>query len=362
MVFSMEFRKEASRTVKRLYRCMVRWWKHEHANTAASLAFYSLISLVPILICGVWIASLMVGEKIAKASLVDGANSIAGKSVSDYFGKLLSSDISWFGSGVSPIIGGLFLLYAATKVITKLRMSLGGIFGTPRHKGKRALIATAMNRGISIVLLFFLGGFIACAVVVETILALVMNSVSGSFLFKLMTYSAPLLTFIAVVLLSAVAMRWLPQRAPTFRNAIYGGIVSAVLLGLLKFALTTFLKYAEVGSYYGSSLALVLVLFWIYFAMQAFLFGAEYAAELAREQRQVQYVDDRLADDHVEYTEHEELEHLAKKENEGTTQENEDDSVEPEKTLEAQNVEVVAEKDITEAGVKLVSDKKNESL
>jgi uncharacterized BrkB/YihY/UPF0761 family membrane protein len=40
-----------------------------------------------------------------------------------------------------------------------------------------------------------------------------------------------------------------------------------------------------VGSFYGSALTLVLVLFWIYFAMQAFLFGAEYAAELVRERR-----------------------------------------------------------------------------
>jgi len=354
----MNFRKETLKTSKRLYRCMVRWWKHEHANTAASLAFYSLISLVPILICGVWIASLIVGERIAKESVVDGAHSIAGKNVADYFGKLLSSDISWFGSGVSPVLGGLFLLYAATKVISKLRLSLGGIFGTPRHKGKRALIATAMNRGMGIILLLFLGGFITCAVVVETILVVVMNSVEGSALFKLMAYSAPLVTFFAMVFLSAVAMKWLPQRPPTFKNAIGGGIVSAILLGALKIALTTFLKYAEVGSYYGSSLALVLVLFWIYFAMQAFLFGAEYAAELAREQRQLQYVDDRLADEHVEHVEHEELESLAKKEHEAAGQ-IEADPIIPDESLVAEELEVMTETRSSIDDVKVISDTKD---
>lgn len=257
----------------------------------------------------------MVGERIAKESVVDGANSIAGKTIADSFSQLLNSEMSWFGSGISPIIGALFLLYSATKVIAKLRQSLGGIFGVPRHKGKRAMIATAMNRGIGVILLLFLGGFISCAVVVETVLVVVMNSAENyPLLLKLMTYTAPLLTFIAIVILSATAMRWLPQRPPTFKQAIQGGIVSAALLLLLKFGLTTFLKYAEVGSYYGSSITLVLLLFYIYFAMQIFLFGAEFTAELAREQRQQQYVGERLEDTHIDSIEHEELENIAKKE------------------------------------------------
>ena len=281
----MKVKQSIFSVTRRLSKTAVKWWRDEHADTAASLAFYSLISLVPILITGVSIASWIVGEEIAKQSLLDGTNSIAGKNVADYFAQLLSSDINWIGSGVSPIFGAVFLLYAATKVIAELRKSLGKIFGKPRHKGKKAMIAKAMNRGVAIVLLLFLGGFIACAVVVETILVVVVHSLADSRVYlKLTTYSAPIITFAAIVLLASVAMKWLPQRPPLFKHALQGGIVSAVLLLVLKIGLTVFLKYADVGNFYGSALTLVLVLFWIYFAMQAFLFGAEYAAELAREQ------------------------------------------------------------------------------
>ncbi len=84
---------------------------------------------------------------------------------------------------------------------------------------------------------------------------------------------------------TAVAMRWLPARAPKFREALVGGVVSALLLVGLKIGLAQFLKHTDVGSFYGSALTLVLVLFWIYFAMQAFLYGSELAAELALERR-----------------------------------------------------------------------------
>ena len=37
-----------------------KWWRDRHADDAAALAFYSLISLVPLLVISVWVASLLV--------------------------------------------------------------------------------------------------------------------------------------------------------------------------------------------------------------------------------------------------------------------------------------------------------------
>ncbi len=270
----------------RLRRCLARWWKHEHADTAASLAFYSLISLVPILITGISVAAWLVDEETAKRSLLEGTSSIAGSSVANYFASLLGQNIRWAGSGFSPILGALFLVYAATKVIAELRKCLGKIFGTNERKGKKRAVETLANRGVAVVLLLFLGIFIASAVVVETMVGVLLSAAEGSVLMLWFTQVvAPLLTFVAMTLLAGIAMRWLPQRPPKFTEALRGGVVSAALLVILKLGLALVLKHANVGSFYGSALTLVLVLFWIYFAMQAFLFGAEYAAELARERR-----------------------------------------------------------------------------
>ena len=227
-------------------------------------------------------------EETAKRSLLEGTSSIAGSSVANYFASLLGQNIRWAGSGFSPVLGALFLVYAATKVITELRKCLGKIFGKTKRKGKKRAVDTLANRGVAVVLLLFLGIFIASAVVVEAMVGILMSAVEGSILMVWLTQVvAPLLTFVAMVLLAAIAIRWLPQRPPKFTEALRGGVVSAVLLVILKLGLglALVLKYANIGSFYGSALTLVLVLFWIYFAMQAFLFGAEYAAELVRERR-----------------------------------------------------------------------------
>ena len=276
---------------KRLKHCWIRSHSQRHKQTAAALAFYSLISLVPILITGIYIASWLVDEQTAKDSLLDETTSVAGSNVADYFAELLNKDIQSTGNDLSPIIGGIFLIFSATKMLAELRKCLSRIFDrcqiteTAKTKVKTKIILTIMNRGVSVVLLLFLGIFIASLVVMQAILGFLLNATSVVLPYSWVTnMSAPIFSFITVTIMCSIAIRWLPQTPPTFRIALRGGAVSAILLGILKIALTLMLQYGDVGSYFGSAVTLVLVLFWIYFAMQAFLFGAEYAAGLMREQ------------------------------------------------------------------------------
>lgn len=265
------------------------WWRHKHADEAAALAFYSLISLVPILLIGIFIASLIVDEKMATQIFLSETHRVAGSSVGTYFAQILKSDIRSAGSSVSPMIGMLFLFFSATKMIAELRKSLGKVFGIPRKKGKKAAVAGIIGRLASVVMLFILGAFIASAVIFETLMGVIVGSLQDSpLLLKVATKVSPLLSFLAMALLAAVAMRWLPARPPKFREAMIGGSVSAFLLVGLKMGLAQFLQHSDIGSFYGSAVTLVLVLFWIYFAMQAFLYGSELAAELASERRKIE--------------------------------------------------------------------------
>lgn len=281
-----KFRQFVTLWSRHLFTASVKWWRRKHADEAAALAFYSLISLVPILLVGVSVASIFVNEETATRILLAEANKVAGSTVHGYFAQILKSDIHWVGSGVSPIVGGLLLFFAATKVIAELRKSLGKVFGSPRRKGRKAALSGLTGRVMSLLMLLTLGVFIASAVVFETMLGVIVGSLNDSpWLLRLATAVSPVISFAALAFLAAIAMRWLPVRPPKFKEALIGGSASGILLVGLKIGLAQFLKHTDVGSFYGSALTLVLVLFWIYFAMQAFLYGAELASELARTRR-----------------------------------------------------------------------------
>ena len=207
------------------------WWRHKHADEAAALAFYSLISLVPILIIGIFIASLIVDEKTATQIFLHETHRVAGSNVGSDFAQILKSDISWQGSSASPIIGMCFLFFSATKVIAELRKSLGKVFGEPKRRGKKAALAGLVGRLAAVVMLLVLGVFIASAVIFETFMGVLVSSLHSSpFLLKVATAISPMLSFFAMILLAAVAMRWLPARPPKFKEALIGGAASALLL------------------------------------------------------------------------------------------------------------------------------------
>ena len=192
----------------RLGRAAGKWWHHKHADEAAALAFYSLISLVPILLVGITIASVFVDQETATRILVAEADRVAGATVGGYFAQILKTEIHWIGSGISPLIGGLLLFFAATKVIAELRKSLGKVFGASLKKGRKAAIASLLGRLAALLMLLVLGVFIASAVIFETIMGVVVSSVNDSpFLLKLAAAVSPVLSFCAMIVLAAVAMR-----------------------------------------------------------------------------------------------------------------------------------------------------------
>ena len=262
-----------------------KWWREKHADEAAALAFYSLISLVPLLLTSVYVASLVIDKETAKEIIIAETDSVAGTSVGQYIATMLHSEIQWAGSRFSPLLGAVLLTFSATKMVLELRSSLGKIFGA-RTKRKN-IYSGLIGRLVAFLMVLGIGGVIICAVAVETIINLMMGLLSDqSLAFTLASYITPITSFLGVVFLASFTMRWLPENRPKLREAIAGGAICAILLAILKMLITQTIKHTDIGSYFGSAFTLVLVLFWVYFTMQVFLFGAEYAAALGRRSQQ----------------------------------------------------------------------------
>lgn len=264
------------------------WWRRKHSHEAAALAFYSLFSLIPILLIGLYVASLIVDAKVAQQSLLATTDKMTGINVSDYLNQILENDIHWAGSSVSPILGALTLAFSATKVMSELRGALSKIFGNPRYKKKRqAAISNLLGRLSSLLVIITLGLAIASAVIYDTVISIIRQHLTGhNYLIQLFSLVSPLVTITAVTAFMTIIMRWLPRQPPKLKEALLGGLVSSLLIVALKYGLTLFLKHASISSVFGGALTLVLLLLWIYLLMQVILYAAEFSAIMARERRQ----------------------------------------------------------------------------
>jgi membrane protein len=85
-----------------------------------------------------------------------------------------------------------------------------------------------------------------------------------------------LLSFLVITLLFAMIYKVLPDVAIRWRDVWLGAAGTALLFGLGKYVIGLFLGNSAIASSFGTAGALVVILIWIYYSAQIFLFGAEF--------------------------------------------------------------------------------------
>ena len=85
-----------------------------------------------------------------------------------------------------------------------------------------------------------------------------------------------MLTFLVITVMFALLFKFLPDVKIAWSDVWIGAAITAILFGLGQLALALYLSLSNVGSSFGATGALVVVLVWIYYSAQILLLGAEF--------------------------------------------------------------------------------------
>jgi membrane protein len=85
------------------------------------------------------------------------------------------------------------------------------------------------------------------------------------------------------VVLFATIYKILPSVKIAWWDAFVGAIVTAVLFTAGKFAIGAYIGNSNLASTYGAAGSVILVLVWVYYSAQIFLFGAEFTRSYAHQ-------------------------------------------------------------------------------
>lgn len=266
-------------------RFLRRWEAHRHTDNAAALAFYALVSLVPILLAGVSMAGMVLGERAAHGELEKQLTAVVGPEAAVFLEKVLQS--SRLAEGRDPlafVVALVAMFYAGSHVLSKLRAALNLVNEAEPADPARPVLTRLLARGLCALLLLVFGVLLVVGTVVDGFIGSFAHRIDTPFIshLQLLKGYEILSTYLLLTVMFALILKILPRRRPGWRHAFAGGLLSALVVGSLKGGLDLYLRHSPLASIFGTGLTVLVFLFWLFLSIQAFLAGAETAAMLGR--------------------------------------------------------------------------------
>lgn len=253
-------------------------WLDDRASTlGAALAYYTAFSVAPLLLIVISLAGLFLGEEAARGAIVTQIGGMVGETGATAI-ETVVRNASGPGKGVlGTIVGVLLLLVGATTVFAELQDDLNLIWRAPDAQSPSGWWGWLRARVLSIGMILAVGFLLLASLVVSAAIAALGEWSSGLFgSWELVAQGINLLvSFLIVTTLFALIYRFMPQVRIRWRDVWVGALVTALLFTIGKWLIGLYIGKSAVASSFGAAGSLAVLLVWLYYSAQIFLFGAE---------------------------------------------------------------------------------------
>ena len=259
---------------------------------AAGLSFYAMLSLAPALWIVVAAAGAIIGRESANHAALVWMSRNVGPNAAQYLDSIVSQVNE--SSRLATIGGGIAMFLGATAAFSALQVSLNRIWHQPETSDIGFLAAAkGFARGflirqiLAFLIMLLLGGLLLASLLASATLTFVARYVPGNLPApRLLLVGVDFVVSTALTMLLFAAIYHMLHRKAFDRKGIWtGAAVTAVLFTVGKTLIGIYLGGAGVRSAYGAAGAFVLLLLWIYYSAQIFLFGAEFTEVYSRQSR-----------------------------------------------------------------------------
>jgi membrane protein len=255
------------------------WSRHNAPRLGASLAFYSLLSLTPLLLIVVAIGGLAFGEKAAESQLVSQIEALVGSQGALGIQAVLHGTRNTTHGVIATIFGLLTLWFGASGVLVELHDALNTIWDipTPQTAGLRSILHMLRERLLSFALVLALGFLLLVSLVVNAGIAALGALFNGMLPISetdLHLINAAL-SFVVITALFGAIYKVVPDVRLAWRDVLIGAVVTSFLFTLGKFLIGLYLGKASFASTYGAAASVVILIVWVYYSAQIFFLGAE---------------------------------------------------------------------------------------
>ncbi|HUO84127.1 MAG TPA: YihY/virulence factor BrkB family protein [Thermoanaerobaculia bacterium] len=241
---------------------------------AAAMAFFTILSLAPLLLMVVGIAGLVFGAEAARGEIVGRVAQFVGDEAALAIQQVIRDGSETRGGAFAGLVSFLILLWSASRIFRQLKVSLNAILDVaPRERG--GIRKTITDRLVSLLMVVGAGIILLLAIAAQAIIGRIEDFVAipgGAYLWRV---AAALTFFLLITGVVALVFKYVPDVEVGWKAVLSVALFTALLLAVSQFLIGLYLGRTEVGSSFGAASSLILILVWIYFTMSVLFFGAE---------------------------------------------------------------------------------------
>lgn len=251
-------------------------WQQDNApQFAGAIAFYTILSLTPLLVFAITLAGIVFEAEAARGEILTGVEQYVGRGAAEMVQEIISNASSRKGGLFATILGFAVLAFGASRIFQQLKIALNQILDVPTPEGG-GIVKMIWDRIVAVIAVAGVGVFLMTSILASAIINRVGDALpipGGSLLWQTVS-SLVSLTLIAIVF--ALIFRYLPDTELPWRQVIEGAIFTATLFIIGQIVISVYLSKADPGSSFGAAGPVIVLLVWIYFTTVILFFGAEF--------------------------------------------------------------------------------------
>lgn len=252
---------------------------------SASLAYYTVFSLGPLLILIISLCSIFLAKEAVEGKIYSQLAGFVGADTAAQLQQIIQNAAIHAKSSLAIIIGAITLLIGATTVFAEIQDSINMIWGL-KPKPKRGWLKLLKNRFLSFSVIISLGFLLLVSLAVTAVIDGFSERLKAYFpdvtvvVFYIINLA---LTLGVTTAIFAVIFKVLPDAEIKWKDVMAGAITTSLLFMLGKFAISFYISKSNVGSTYGTAGSFVVLLLWVYYSSIILYFGAEFTKAYAVE-------------------------------------------------------------------------------
>ncbi|MDP3996456.1 MAG: YihY/virulence factor BrkB family protein [bacterium] len=243
---------------------------------AASLAYYAMFALAPLLIIAVSIGNLFIENTLVRDAVSGYVMSRFGESAVVFFQTMIDRLASVEQNITLTSISAIILVFGIARFFHHARQSFFDLFSYEIHE-RDPLKRTIKTHGLSVVFMVaVIILFFSLSVFNITVPLLVQFSHEVlTFLPDALFITAQFaMSFLALGLLFTVVYRLASVSDIGWLQCFYGGLTAAACVTFLNYIISLFLQWSTTVSIYGAAEFLLVALIWVYYAILSAFVGA----------------------------------------------------------------------------------------